>query len=464
MRDFEMSGPRSLRSARIRRVALSGISVGLLLAGLVASPAAAARNVYVGCGSARVDKLIAAVRAANRRADSVLTVITLAPNCTYTLTHASSFPAYGPNGLPVITKRVEVHGRGATITRAVSAPPFRILAIGVNGRLTLDGLTVSNGHARDGANGSDVTNCCGGLGGDGRDGGGIYNRGRLFLEQVTVTGNAAGNGGDGGDSTSSDGQDGDPNLAGAGEAGDDTVDTIGGRGGAGGDGGGIYNEGRLVIIDSDISFNSAGHGGRGGNATSGDAGDGGDGSSSGGNGGRGGDATGGTGGDGGHGGAIFTIGTLFVSNGTFDTNAAGDGSDAGSALGGDGGRGGDPQGNGGLGGSADTTGGDGGQGSAIAVLGGAASVDDSTFTNNIGSNGGDALVSTGGNGGDGGCDGNGGNGGNGSATGGNGGSSALFSNGGSLSTSNNTVIAGPAGSGGNASSTGGNGGNGGVPC
>jgi hypothetical protein len=144
-------------------------------------------------------------------------------------------------------------------------------ALGVGSQATtLNGLTITGGHA---ANGGCST-------GYGCNGGGIVDAsGTLTLDDVTVAGNSAGNGvtggnppdgGNGGtgggiydlaavvtieDSTISD------NTAGSGGMGATQLS----HGGLGGSGGGIYNDngGTFTILDSTIVGNSAGAGGPG---------------------------------------------------------------------------------------------------------------------------------------------------------------------------------------------------------
>jgi hypothetical protein len=72
--------------------------------------------------------------------------VNLRPRCTYALTDA--VPPNDDNGLPVIKNNVTINGRGDTITRAATAANFRFFEIdGPNGNLTLNTLTLSNGHA-----------------------------------------------------------------------------------------------------------------------------------------------------------------------------------------------------------------------------------------------------------------------------------------------------------------------------
>ncbi|MFE1749757.1 hypothetical protein [Streptomyces anandii] len=75
--------------------------------------------------------------------------VNLKRHCTYTLTDA--VPPNDDNGLPVIKNKVTINGRGDTITRAATAANFRFFEIdGPDGNLTLNSLTLSNGHASGG--------------------------------------------------------------------------------------------------------------------------------------------------------------------------------------------------------------------------------------------------------------------------------------------------------------------------
>ena len=104
--------------------------------------------------------------------------LVLARKCTYTL----QAPDNPGNGLPVIVGDLKIHGNGATITRATSAPAFRILAVGPTGALILNDVTVSRGLAIDcpPAPGTEVI--CGG---------GILSNGRLTVNHSRVIDNTA---------------------------------------------------------------------------------------------------------------------------------------------------------------------------------------------------------------------------------------------------------------------------------
>ncbi|MEU2162984.1 hypothetical protein QRN89_14130 [Streptomyces chengbuensis] len=127
-----------------------------------------------------VPHLLTAIRAANGTAAPE--TLRLAPGCTYRLT-AGANPFHPVNGLPVVTGTLTVDGQGATITRAATAPRFRILLVARTGRLTMYDTTISGGSATDCPAYPDVPGmACGG---------GIANLGQMFLTRSRVTGNRA---------------------------------------------------------------------------------------------------------------------------------------------------------------------------------------------------------------------------------------------------------------------------------
>jgi CSLREA domain-containing protein len=257
----------------------------------------------------------------------------------------------------------------------------RVLSVASGARLTLSHMSITGGRATagpTGASGTPGAGCvAGGAGARGLDagargsGGGIFNGGRLVLDEVAVRGNRAGPGGDG---------------AGAAGAG-----CNGGAGGQGGGGGGVYNRGRLTLIRSTVSGNDAGAGGDGGGGAVNPLGT---------------PGLGGGGGPGGNGGGIDNQGTLAASASTIASNRAGTGGVAGGAgpddLSGSGGAGGlgggvfsaarqltvidstlygNTAGAGGAGGLT-AAGGNGGSGGGIAVAAGAGRVENATLAGN----------------------------------------------------------------------------------
>jgi CSLREA domain-containing protein len=268
------------------------------------------------------------------------------------------------------TDPVTILGTGPTTTTIAAAPGLndRLITVAPPATVGLAALTLTAGHAPDGQ-----VAC---PGGDGSDGGAIYNEGLLSLNIVTVAGNQAGAGGAGKNSGCNGGKGGNgggvanecfktpkgkdqcgtvnvdssmflnDNQAGTGGAGATGAGTSpGGTGGDGGSGAALANTcaptacGQVLFTNSTAAGNFGGAGGSGG-----------DGGSSGGN--------GGAGGNGGWGGAIYVSAngstgssSLTITNDTFAGNAAGTGGAGGNGAGG---------GNGG-------TGGNGGNGGAVAV-------------------------------------------------------------------------------------------------
>jgi plastocyanin len=273
-----------------------------------------------------------------------------------------------------ITDDLTINGAGHASTIINGGRKDRVLHIVADVTVTINGVTVYNGTAPDGADASD------GTGGGGAHGGGIYNSGDLTLNASSVTENEAGAGGAGagapwlvGYSGGAGGHGGGicnagnlslnastvrENAAGAGGTGAGWA--IGGDGGSGGHGGGIYNaSGEIALADTTVSANDAGTGGLGGRGGTtigqGDAGSGGPGGHGGGvyssgaaaqatvthstvsgnhagRGGQGGMPSGGfasSGGNGGHGGGIYTTGDLTVNNSTVQDNSAGQGGNVG---------------------------------------------------------------------------------------------------------------------------------------
>ncbi|MGW3966959.1 hypothetical protein ACWED2_44585 [Amycolatopsis sp. NPDC005003] len=280
-----------------RRSVVPAAAVTALGALTLAAPPAQAADIDVPCDPAALVQAVAAA-GASAAADT----LSLAPDCVYTLTSPADVPS--GTGLPAINGKLTINGNHATIARAQDAPQFRI--IDNWGELTLDKVTITGGHARDGA-GTDSY----GEGAGGGSGGGIRNWGPLTITDSVITGNTSGTAAPGADATAT---------------------TSAGRGGLGGFGGGIasysFTPVTLTITDSWITGNTTGGGGRGGNGT--------------------GTKPGGRGGSGGFGGGIdLTSGTVLrVTGSSFTGNTTGGG-----APGGSGGANGGGSGDGGSGGT-----------------------------------------------------------------------------------------------------------------
>jgi hypothetical protein len=348
------------------------------------------------------------------------------------ITFAISGTITNLTGELLIGKNLDIVGPGPTNLAVSGNNASRVFNIASGASVNLSGLTICNGHARDGAEGTNaatpgwpgdggggiynsgtlaLTNCVitrcrsgqggagfssvGGYGhtergssggGPGGNGGGIYNAGTLMLAACTLSSNANGSGGVGG-------------RSGLGNY-------WGGAGGNGGGGAGMYDVGAATLIGCTVAFNSAGTGGAGGYGGSGN-----DSQYNG--------AGGGRGGDGGCGGGAYSQGSPAFISCTFAGNTAGSG-----GRGGTGGVGNiqsnfpETVGNGGLGGD----GGTGGSSGGLYCLGSFQALA-CTVTGNIAGDGGN-----GGQGGAGGMNlgpyaGTGGNGGNGGTGGGGGGAS-----------------------------------------
>jgi len=145
------------RLTRIGAAAAAALTVALLFA----AAASAGTGVNVPCTGQAA--LVAAINTANSSGGGS---INLAAGCHYDLTAADN----GENGLPVVTSRITVNGKGATIDGTATV---RVLEVdGPGGNLSLHDVTITGGSA-------DV-------------GGGIANMGgAVSLDHSQVTNNAA---------------------------------------------------------------------------------------------------------------------------------------------------------------------------------------------------------------------------------------------------------------------------------
>ncbi|SPE54390.1 hypothetical protein SBV1_1860038 [Verrucomicrobia bacterium] len=191
------------------------------------------------------------------------------------------------SGELLVTNDLIILGPGAANLAISANTNSRVIEISSNASVTVLDLTICDGHARDGANGTSNAPA----GGEGSGGGGICNAGDLALSQCVISNCTAGNGGGGylpfaGESTNSaatnwlggiGGNGGGinnsgtlqligctlvGNLSGAGGA-PGGAGEYGATGEAAGNGGGIYNAGSLTLMDCDFSQNVAGSGGAG---------------------------------------------------------------------------------------------------------------------------------------------------------------------------------------------------------
>lgn len=185
------------------------------------------------------------------------------------------------NGELLITNDLNIAGPGANQLAISGGDISRVFEIGSNAVVNISGLTISEGHARNGFNtySCDRSSACG------DPGGGIYNAGTLSLSYCTVRNNRAGKGDQWYCLTGYDG-------------------TFPGDGGSGG---GVYNANIFSAIGCTFSANVTGVGGNGGSYN--------------GNGNR----VGVQGGNGGSGGGLYNLGTASLTNCTLSQNATASG-------------------------------------------------------------------------------------------------------------------------------------------
>jgi hypothetical protein len=269
---------------------------------------------------------------------SIITVTNLADNGAGTLRQAIADAASGDtinfavtgtitltNGELLLTNNLNILGPGYKALALSASNLSRLVEIRSNVTVSISDLTFRDGHAPNGTNGTSDSR----VGGNGSDGGGIYNAGNLTLTNCAILLNSSGDGGSG-------------YFAPSGQIPD---------GGQAGAGGGIFNSGALSATRCSFSGNRGGHGGSGGYDSAG--------------------SQGAKGGSGGPGGGIYSWGSLTLIGCTFESNSSGSG--------GLGGLEGNPQGQGGYGG-------DGGSGGAICT--GSVGLTNCTFTSNSTGNGG----------------------------------------------------------------------------
>ncbi|MFG2262374.1 hypothetical protein [Streptomyces sp. NPDC048720] len=209
------------RKSLARTAQVLCIGAAATLAQTAPALASSAAVLPVACSQTA---LVNAINTANSNPGS--DTLNLAKGCVYSPTAE----------LPRIYSTIVVNGNGATITRATTAPAFRILTVD-GGNLTLRALTISRGDAT----GSPIQTGAGG-------GVVVTGNGTLNANAVVIQGNRADFGG--GVSTFS----GSTTTINAGVVAGNT---------AGSDGGGLFSHGNLVVTASTISRNTAGIAGGG---------------------------------------------------------------------------------------------------------------------------------------------------------------------------------------------------------
>ena len=179
---------------------------------------------------------------ANSGAGSLRTAIANA-NDGDVITFAVSGTITNLTGELLISKSLDIVGPGPANLAVSGNNASRIFNIAGSATVNLSGLTICNGHAADGADGTNSAT----PGWPGADGGGIYNSGTLALTNCFITGCRSGQGG-----------------AGFSTTGFPPVEPVGSSdGGSGGNGGGMYNAGTLMLVNCSFSTNAAGSGGGG---------------------------------------------------------------------------------------------------------------------------------------------------------------------------------------------------------
>ena len=191
------------------------------------------------------------------------------PAGTSTLTLPGADEEGNATGDLDIHSDLALHGVWSGVTIIDGNQLDRVLHVHGGAAVQVRGVTIRNGLTPSGLD--DQTG-----GGDGGDGGGIWNEGNLALQDCSILANHTGKGGNG------------------------FVSAWQGRGGRGGRGGGIANTGALTLTLSVVTSNVTGDGGVGGEG--GDAPD-----------------------DTGDGGGIFNTGQMIITASTVRDNRAGDG-------------------------------------------------------------------------------------------------------------------------------------------
>jgi hypothetical protein len=176
------------------------IALAIALVLTVGIPSVASATDFF-CGSGDVGCVIRSIESANagRGRDTIILEAG-----TYPLTDVDNTvdsDPFGGNGLPSITGRITIQGAGADATILDGSGHLRLLHIAASGRVTLQGLTMLGGNHR-------------------ASGGAILNRGHLTVSQAVIRDNLI-------------------------------------PGAVGGEGGGIFSEGTLRVVDSQILHNSA---------------------------------------------------------------------------------------------------------------------------------------------------------------------------------------------------------------
>jgi predicted outer membrane repeat protein len=165
-------------------LAFAGLSLCVVMALFAARAEAKSTNVPCTGPDGGTQGLINAINDANLHGGGT---ITLAPDCTYTLSNGAFDNGHGPVGLPVIESAVTIDGNGSVIAREKGAfPAFRLMEVSDSpaGALTLDETKLRRGNA--GTSGAAIPG-----------GGAIFvtRPGTLTANDSVFTGNKSANGG-----------------------------------------------------------------------------------------------------------------------------------------------------------------------------------------------------------------------------------------------------------------------------
>src|SRR5262249_22780330 len=108
------------------------------------------RTLLNGYWAATVADLIKDINLANAAGGADTITLSAVPSAHYTLSSVDNL-ADGANGLPVVAAHndLKIVGNGDTIERrtASGTPAFRLLDVAADAKLTLEGLTLTNGLA-----------------------------------------------------------------------------------------------------------------------------------------------------------------------------------------------------------------------------------------------------------------------------------------------------------------------------
>lgn len=188
--------PRRERIARRAAMTLGGaallLALGLPLVWADGDNTINVVNGEVGIANNGKCSLIEAIRNANDTKDGRphadcaagdpkgADTIVLPQGGEFILMEASTNGTWGPNGVPWITSEVVLNANESVIRRKDGAPPFRLLAVGVKGKLTINKATLNNGHAVKGIPPEKAPR-----------GGAVLSHGSLTIVSSTLSGNFA---------------------------------------------------------------------------------------------------------------------------------------------------------------------------------------------------------------------------------------------------------------------------------